>query len=142
MSVSEIARIITKSALRCLLFMLNGTLASYINEYNNHNMHTNTNISVCIMQQYLVPAMKDRMKYLRNYDGSRKSVKAEEETTELGPPPKKAKVFKKEQWLKAPAVPSLPLGEDGASHARNVKFLQAEEKKVNPNKQVILSPFW
>ena len=123
--------------------MLNGTLAIYMNGYNNHNMHTNTKISICIIQQYLVPAWKDRVKHYRNYGESEKNTKAEEETTEVeAPPPKKTKLFKQEHRTKARDVPLLPAGEDHASHARHIKFLQAEEKEVHPNKQVVLSPFW
>ena len=44
-------------------------------------MNTYTFLLVLYMQQYLVPALKDRLKYYRNYDGSMKT-KTEEETTQ------------------------------------------------------------
>ena len=80
------------------------------------------------------------MKYYRNYDGGKKSPKTEEggpEADEVQPVNKKRKAFKHQKQLKAVAIQSLPPGEDKASHARHLRFLQGEEKKVHPNKQVI-----
>ena len=106
-------------------------------------MVINTYILLLIMQQYVVPALKDRMKYNRNYDGSKRSASKVEEVTKQDdqPPPKKAKVFKPKDCPKPPAVPILPLGEDQASFMQHLKFLQSEERKVHPNQQVVTFSF-
>ena len=93
------------------------------------------------MQQYLVPALQDRMKYYRNYDSSKRSTRKAEEVTEEQPPLKKTKVFKHRDCPKPPAMPELPLGEDQASFTRHVKFLQSEARKVHPNQQVVTFSF-
>ena len=74
------------------------------------------------MQQFLVPTLKNCMKYYRNYDGSKKGTKAEEGThaEAEGQPVKKRKIFKQQQHLKAVAFPFLPPAEDKASRAWHV----------------------
>ena len=76
------------------------------------------------MQQYLVPALKDRMKYNRNYDSSKRiASKVEVTTVDEQPSLKKTKVFKPKGCPKPPAMPILPLGEDQASFMPHLKFL-------------------
>lgn len=78
------------------------------------------------------------MKYLRNAKpkvANKASVKDPEQDEMARPPPKKRKEF--EQLPKVPMAPTIPLGEDVASHNRHVKVLQQEEKKMSPNKCII-----
>ncbi len=82
-----------------------------------------------------MPALGDRLKYYRNYDSSKaKWVNVEDAPEDCEVRTKKT--FKQKCVPNSPVVP-LPLpGEDQASFARHVKFLLAEEKKLQPNKQV------
>lgn len=88
------------------------------------------------MQDYLVPALQARLKYYRNYDGSKKKGVKTEEDAPQDETPKKKKTFTEKCVPRSPAVPLPPPGEDQASFTRHVKFLHAEEKKLQPNKQV------
>ena len=90
-------------------------------------------LTSCLLQGYLVEALKDKMKYLRN---SKPRIKSEN-SNEMSEPP--AKKIKKEftQIPHIPAAPHIPKGEDEASYLRHLKVLQQEEKKMSPNKQVI-----
>ncbi len=80
-------------------------------------------LSLFLPKQYLVPALKDRLKYYRNYDANKvRGVKKEENMTQEQGATKK-KTFKQQQLPKAPAVPVLSSGEDQASFIRHLKFL-------------------
>ena len=82
------------------------------------------------MQGYLAIALEDRMKYKRNYKGR--------------PKPKcsdgKAGESSKKTTMHHPkaAVTVEPMGtkDDNAAVQRNIKVMQAEYKKIHPNKQV------
>ena len=76
------------------------------------NMVTNMHIFLLIVHQYLVPALKDRMKYNRNYDSSKRSARKVEEVTTLEkqPPLMNDKVFKPKDCPKLPTMPVLSLG--------------------------------
>ena len=103
--------IITKIASEHLLFIPHQFIEQYGEKF--YNMVTNMYIFLLIMQQYLVPALKDRMKYNRSYDSSKKIARKVEEVTTLDeqPPLKKAKVFKPKDCPKSLAMPVLPLRE-------------------------------
>ena len=75
-----------------------------------------------------MPALKDRLKYLRNYNGKNPN---KEGVQDRGNKPTTA-------IKHHPKIPSIPLHsvEDQAAVTRHLKFLQAEEKKLHPNKQV------
>ena len=85
-----------------------------------------------------MPALKDRLKYYRNYDGRKGKVKVEEDITEKeGVLEVKKNNFTKRVRPKYPAPPVVPPGEDQTSYARHLKFLRAEEKKLHPSVQVV-----
>ena len=65
------------------------------------------------------------MAYLRKPDDRKRGSKE----NQAPPTPKRM------QMPSSPAAPHVPLGEDKASHDRHTRFLQAEFRKVNPNKQ-------
>lgn len=76
-------------------------------------------------------ALRDKMKYLRNYGNPSTS-----KNTDVGQTSKK----ERKPFVQFPHVlsePSIPEGEDNHSNNRNQKMLLAEEKKVRPNKQAV-----
>ena len=83
-----------------------------------------------------MPALQDKMKYLRNYDGTKKKSLKPDEASGTSSPTHARKVQK-------PVAPNPPmlqsdnLQEDDAAIARHIKFLQKEEKKLHPNKHVV-----
>ena len=80
------------------------------------------------MQGYLAKALEDRMKYKRNYKGRPK------------PKDDEAQKPRKKPALHHPkaAVPVEPMGaeDDNAAVLRHIRVMQAEYKKIHPNKQV------
>lgn len=86
----------------------------------------------------MIEALRDKMKYLRNAK-PRTSKKVMRDSENESEDEKEAKRPRKEfkQFLKSPAAPLVPLGEDRASFSRHLKLLQHEECKVSPDKSVI-----
>ncbi len=84
---------------------------------------------MCLMftQEYIVPALQDKMKYLRNYNGN----KVEQTKGE-----KSAKWEAKPSYPKAPPLASSIIIDESAVE-RHMKLLQKEEKKVSPSKHII-----
>lgn len=83
-----------------------------------------------IMQDWLVEALRERMKYFRR---NKAPVQHEAST-------KKTATAKTVAKLQMPHIPALPLiadGEDEASHDRHVKVLSLEYKKAKPNKHSV-----
>lgn len=81
------------------------------------------------MQDWLVEALRERMKYFRR---NRVPVQHELSTKKM--------VVAKIPTYQMPHVPSLPPiadGEDEASHDRHVKVLSLEFKKGKPNKHAV-----
>ena len=81
------------------------------------------------IQGYLIVALRMRMAYLRKPEDKKRGNPDKEKRTPA--PPQKA--VKPSTGV----VPMLPTGEDDASQQRHLKLLQAEMKKVNPNKHII-----
>ena len=75
------------------------------------------------------------MKFLRNSNPRSVKIEKTSESESEEPPAKKRKEF--QQFPKSPGAPSIPCGEDKASHLRHVKLLQQEERKLVPNKGVV-----
>ena len=95
-----------------------------------------TQIPFLFIQGYLISDVRDRMKYLRSSGGSNRGPALKKDSSVDGePPPEK----KRKQFVQSPAAsePLIPEGEDEHSNARNLKMLQSEEKKINPNRQTI-----
>ena len=87
-----------------------------------------------ITEGYLVEAMKDKMKNIRNAKPRQKKAHENEESSILA---KKQKVNL--PFPRYPVVPIIPPSEDEASCARHIKFLQLEYQKVSPDKHIINS---
>ena len=87
------------------------------------------------IQEYLIEALKDKMKYIRNAKprglGGVKRQPSSDEQHDLIENPAKRQF--KPQYPTHSAVNLVPLGEDKASHDRHVKFLHSEERKLTPN---------
>ncbi len=103
--------------------------------FTNLNRHWSHTFRVyCSVQSYLFfygylkEALKDKMKYLRNF-GKPKRPRSDTNDEPVG------KKFKKE--IKQFPEPSFPVGEDEASSKRHQRMLLMEEKKLNRNKQTV-----
>ena len=81
---------------------------------------------------YLVEAMKDKMKNIRNVKPRHKKVHENEESSI---PTKKQKYST--PFPRYPVAPTIPPSEDEASCVRHIKFLQLEYQKVSPDKYTI-----
>ena len=78
-------------------------------------------------------ALKDRLKYYRNYDSSKRKRGNEDEAQE----PQKKRVFTNHHKPNCGSTVDLTdIGEDRPSFECHVRYLQAEEKKMLPNKEV------
>ena len=86
------------------------------------------------MKGYLVEAMKDKMKNIRNVKPRHKRAPENEESSA---PPKKQKYSM--PFPRYPVAPTIPTSEDEAACVRHIKFLQLEYQKVSPDKYTIKS---
>lgn len=85
--------------------------------------------------EYLVPALQDKLKYLRNYRGAneeKEKPKLEVDSSRQSTERPRKRIAPKPPTL----VSSLPR-EDDAAVERHLKFLQKEEKKLHPNRHVV-----
>ena len=83
-----------------------------------------------IMQDWLVEALRERMKYFRR---NKAPVQHEPSTKKMAT----AKTVAKLQMPHIPALPLIVHGEDEASHDRHVNVLSLEYKKAKPNKHSV-----
>jgi len=84
------------------------------------------------LKGYLVEAMKDKMKNIRNVKPRHKRVHENEESSI---PTKKRK--HSTPFPRYPVVPTIPPSEDEASCVRHKKLLQLEYQKISPDKHTI-----
>lgn len=84
------------------------------------------------LKGYLVEAMRDKMKNIRN---AKPRHKKDREMEEASIPTKKPKL----PFPRYPVAPTIPPSEDEASCARHMKFLQLEYQKASPDKHIINS---
>ena len=87
---------------------------------------------IFILKGYLVEAMKDKMKNIRNAKPRHKKA---HENEEISIPTKKQKFNM--PFPRYPVTPTIPPSEDEASCVRHTKFLQLEYQKVSTDKHTI-----
>ena len=78
-------------------------------------------------------ALQDKLKYLRNQGRPKKRVSDQNESNSK--PKRQKQEFK--QYPQLMEEPPIPPDEDESSFQRNNKLLMSQEKKTNPNPQII-----
>ncbi len=100
-----------------------------------YDIHCTSLHIILFRQEYLIEALKDKMKYIRNAKPRGLGVKRQPSSDEQHDLIKKlAKQFKP-QYPTHSVINLVPLREDKASHDQHVKFLHSEERKLTPNAQ-------
>ena len=95
-----------------------------------------------ILQEYLIVALRDRLKYLRNYrgkDGAATKREADDSTSgeAEATPCKKKKVGFLTSKPRPPALTASVLGEDKASFKIHMSSLKKEHARITPRPHVM-----
>ena len=107
-------------------FMDQGSSSGHVCLFQKHDK-----VLLLFMQGYLAKALEDRMKYKRNYKGR---PKPKEDEAAQKPARKQPALYRP----KAAVPVQQPMGDedDNAAVQRHIRVMQAEFKKIHPNKQV------